>query len=216
MQFSDFVNFRSLAAAGAIAVAQVVSGGAHAAPLPAVFYVGGVFDDGGTLTGQFGINVYGFNDKDAASLIASAGTTLTSTLVYTLPVIDPQIHPSAPLDATSLAWVDVFLSPYRELHLSFFTKINEAVQPDTFSPTTFLPLTLDLAHSYECISYSCPGPSGTGGNTRYLIGGVIGDTPESVAGLGQTPLPGALPLFASGAGLFGFLGWRRKRKSAVA
>jgi hypothetical protein len=30
---------------------------------------------------------------------------------------------------------------------------------------------------------------------------------------GQTPLPAALPLFASGTGLFGFLTWRRKRKA---
>ena len=31
-----------------------------------------------------------------------------------------------------------------------------------------------------------------------------------------TPLPAALPLFASGGGLLGFLGWRRKRKQAAA
>jgi hypothetical protein len=31
-----------------------------------------------------------------------------------------------------------------------------------------------------------------------------------------TPLPGALPLFASGGGLLGFLSWRRKRKAALA
>src|SRR5215467_14443439 len=29
---------------------------------------------------------------------------------------------------------------------------------------------------------------------------------------GATPLPAALPLFASGAGVLGFLGWRRKKK----
>jgi hypothetical protein len=29
----------------------------------------------------------------------------------------------------------------------------------------------------------------------------------------QTPLPAALPLFASGAGVLGFMGWRRKRKA---
>ena len=29
------------------------------------------------------------------------------------------------------------------------------------------------------------------------------------------PLPAALPLFASGGALFGFLGWRRKRKAIV-
>jgi hypothetical protein len=32
---------------------------------------------------------------------------------------------------------------------------------------------------------------------------------------GATPLPAALPLFASGGALLGFLGWRRKRKSAA-
>jgi len=33
---------------------------------------------------------------------------------------------------------------------------------------------------------------------------------------GATPLPAALPLFASGLGAMGLLGWRRKRKSAAA
>jgi hypothetical protein len=32
----------------------------------------------------------------------------------------------------------------------------------------------------------------------------------------QTPLPAALPLFASGLGALGLLGWRRKRKNAAA
>jgi len=31
----------------------------------------------------------------------------------------------------------------------------------------------------------------------------------------QTPLPAALPLFASGLGALGLLGWRRKRKIAA-
>jgi len=31
-----------------------------------------------------------------------------------------------------------------------------------------------------------------------------------------TPLPATLPLFATGLGAFGLLGWRRKRKKAVA
>ena len=32
----------------------------------------------------------------------------------------------------------------------------------------------------------------------------------------ETPLPAALPLFASGAGVLGLLGWRRKRKAVAA
>jgi hypothetical protein len=58
----------------------------------------------------------------------------------------------------------------------------------------------------------------------------FGTTPDSVTGLlscvgtsclgggGQTetPLPAALPLFASGLGAMGFVGWRRKRKNAAA
>ena len=33
--------------------------------------------------------------------------------------------------------------------------------------------------------------------------------------VGQSPLPGAFPLLASGLGAFGLLGWRKKRKSAA-
>ena len=36
------------------------------------------------------------------------------------------------------------------------------------------------------------------------------------AGFGDTPLPAALPLFATGLGALGLLGWRRKRKAAAA
>ena len=32
----------------------------------------------------------------------------------------------------------------------------------------------------------------------------------------QTPLPAALPLFATGLGALGLLGWRRKRKAQAA
>jgi hypothetical protein len=50
---------------------------------------------------------------------------------------------------------------------------------------------------------------------------VFGFDDMSVGSLEQvtpsaTPLPAALPLFASGAGVFGFLGWRRKRRQSAA
>ena len=34
-----------------------------------------------------------------------------------------------------------------------------------------------------------------------------------VINIGTTPVPAALPLFASGLGVLGLLGWRRKKKA---
>jgi hypothetical protein len=39
---------------------------------------------------------------------------------------------------------------------------------------------------------------------------------NNISNQGATPLPAALPLFATGLGAFGLLGWRRKRKASVA
>jgi hypothetical protein len=36
----------------------------------------------------------------------------------------------------------------------------------------------------------------------------------SLTAVAETPLPAALPLFATGLGALGLLGWRRKRKNA--
>jgi hypothetical protein len=47
-------------------------------------------------------------------------------------------------------------------------------------------------------------------------GNGFGNTPLEVnisSDVGATPLPAALPLFATGAGMLGLLGWRRKRKA---
>jgi hypothetical protein len=41
-------------------------------------------------------------------------------------------------------------------------------------------------------------------------------TAPTTPGVPQVPLPGALPLFATGLGALGLLGWRRKRKNAAA
>jgi len=51
-------------------------------------------------------------------------------------------------------------------------------------------------------------------NSNYSI--IVSDGIQNVPLLesGATPLPAALPLFASGAGLLGFFGWRRKRKAS--
>ena len=51
---------------------------------------------------------------------------------------------------------------------------------------------------------------GGDGFVTLVTGGGLGD----IAGA-ETPIPAALPLFASGAGVLGFLGWRRKKKAAA-
>jgi hypothetical protein len=58
--------------------------------------------------------------------------------------------------------------------------------------------------------------------TALASGDITGRVPDDVGGAYQmlvggteTPLPAALPLFASGLGALGVMGWRRKRKAAV-
>jgi len=49
--------------------------------------------------------------------------------------------------------------------------------------------------------------------TSFGAGGGMDNLNFSVGGGGQVPLPAALPLFATGAGLLGLLGWRRKKRA---
>jgi len=49
-----------------------------------------------------------------------------------------------------------------------------------------------------------------------IVGGTTFDMAFSLNGESVVPLPAALPLFATGLGALGLLGWRRKRKSAAA
>ena len=61
---------------------------------------------------------------------------------------------------------------------------------------------------------------GTGGsngspNTLYFTDGIDGETHGLFGAIEATPLPAALPLFATGLGVMGLLGWRRKRKSTA-
>ncbi len=52
----------------------------------------------------------------------------------------------------------------------------------------------------------------------FLLNGDTGATPvgATTATFSATPLPTALPLFATGLGAMGLFGWRRKRKNAAA
>jgi hypothetical protein len=54
-------------------------------------------------------------------------------------------------------------------------------------------------------------------STPSFNGGLPGNLgPNLLFTVGSTPLPAAFPLFASGLGALGLIGWRRKRKAQVA
>lgn len=69
--------------------------------------------------------------------------------------------------------------------------------------------TSSLANNYYLYS-----PDYSGGPPNIAAGGVV-EFGHVVAPDFATPLPAALPLFATGIGALGLLGWRRKRRSAA-
>ena len=48
------------------------------------------------------------------------------------------------------------------------------------------------------------------------VQGFAGEGSESFVNVSPIPLPAALPLFGTGLGIMGFIGWRRKRRIAAA
>lgn len=75
------------------------------------------------------------------------------------------------------------------------------------------PLTL-----YDYYYFIYTGPAWNNGNStcgdcNVLLAAFGGFTPGTDL---STPLPGALPLFATGLGALGLVAWRRKRKTAAA
>jgi hypothetical protein len=56
------------------------------------------------------------------------------------------------------------------------------------------------------------GASGGSPNTLYFTDGINGEVDGLFGAINATtPLPAALPLFATGIGALGLLGWRRKK-----
>ena len=71
---------------------------------------------------------------------------------------------------------------------------------DTTAEITSLVFDLTMT---GCASLEC-------GNSDFAVDTLISENPPASA-----PLPAALPLFATGLGALGLLGWRRKRKAAA-
>jgi hypothetical protein len=85
-----------------------------------------------------------------------------------------------------------------------------------FSDITSEPGLYDLSgYNYYYFTYDgAKVIAGQGDNV--LLASFTGQNTTFGGGQNETPLPAALPLFTSGLGALGLLGWRRKRKNAAA
>jgi hypothetical protein len=90
-----------------------------------------------------------------------------------------------------------------------------------FSATDAASIFLGIPASNICFEggFGCSESNEVAG-FAIVVNSVLSVTPEGVGpfligSLVATPLPAALPLFASGLGALGLLGWRRKRKAAA-
>ena len=96
----------------------------------------------------------------------------------------------------------------------FEVKDGNLGDPDAFQWGEFLLVTGDLTGTWSLQDGSGKFKDLSGADLFGLA--CTGACTQSGGGEGSTPIPAALPLFASGGGLLGFLSWRRKRKTARA
>jgi hypothetical protein len=156
----------------------------------------GTFDDGGTVFAgsYFSWTQYDYLDTTADSLL------IKTTDGDYLPGFTYAVPGSFPDGAAPTNGFVITNNYYEVLSLEFeYPLTTPGIDPIVFG-----------ALSYECRSYGCPPGGPVGVNTRYFTGGeatsIVATTDNT------TPLPAALPLFASGVGGLGFIGWWRKRK----
>ena len=102
--------------------------------------------------------------------------------------------------------------------LSYLTQSTDRVNLTGLHDGGSVTRTLDLNQSFQ--TYSLTGFTNL---NSLVVWGLMGDgylaldnIDVTFGRVAETPIPGALPLFASAVGLGGFLGYRRKRKAAMA
>lgn len=166
------------------------------------FTLNGVtFDDGGTATGSFSLD-FTTSAISNVNITTSSNGSVGANYTQTPPFFSDTFSnsPDASFDFT-LGLIPLFGD---ELNLTLSAALTDF---DLSSPNSFtLASGTESAYNFE---FCGNGVTSTLCGSRSITAGSLDEVPAA------TPLPAALPLFASGLGVIGLLGWRRKRKVAT-
>ncbi len=154
----------------------------------------------------FCCGLQGFNGGQVSISIGTLDINPTTTLLPTVDPFDSTTHTQQGLSAGQFSSAP-FSIPI-DLSVSYTTMVSVG---DVFDIAYGMNEDsnfgiIDLSHT-ATISFSTP----NGVFLTSSLGGEFGNVPTSA-----TPVPAALPLFATGLGALGLLGWRRKRKAHAA
>ena len=210
---ANLPNLKSTLAASAIVVMSLVGAGSDAKAITWTL-TSVPLTDGGSLTGTFSINQYGY--LSGYNLITTISGLGFGETYYSPPPVAPDINTTSPPTAGNV--VTFFPNDAPATGALQLTFANSLSTPGIDN------IIIGTAASFECLgSYSCQFTGqkdvfGYGGGpvysdlTRYVGEGAtsFADSPSLA-----TPLPAALPLFASGLTAMGLFAWRRKRKAAA-
>ena len=189
-------HFRSLSL---VAVTLVgVCCGINAPARAITWNVSGAFNDGGTFSGNFNIDVYGFlNSPPNTSITTAPGSLLTFGQTYSVPGAYVWTYPNAVEFI-----VPGVLGSQEELYIQFQNPIANLAAIDP------------ITYGFECVGWSCgfPNPDSYTADTRFINFPEAGPSPEAVA----TPLPSTLTMLIAGFIGLGFLAYRGTKKNVTA
>jgi uncharacterized protein (TIGR03118 family) len=99
-------------------------------------------------------------------------------------------------------------------NFSFSNSFISAFDPTTGVLKGMIPIDVDGQNpgGLWALMFGSSGGNGSP-NTLFFTDGINGEADGLFGAITPTPLPAALPLFATGLGGLGLLGWRRKRKA---